>query len=274
VSKLCFYANDYSNIEVELSQTVRYDHNDFDRNFKQTINIQTTKLPNFPKMYDIILGLNTILKYNLLNFFRARFEREENNMRGEKLGLCKPEVSYAQLEIDSPSSNSHNVETQPVEELAANTAEAVQIVTDDADIPEKDAAVSWIDGQAEENKLNAIPTNMYGTIEFQNQLKELCTEYKDIFSRSLRREPARVPPMEIDMEPEKAIAWKTDAKNRLPPRLMSTVKEQEIRKQVEAMVQSAVVAPAEQAYYSQVLLTPKPDKSWRFCIGYRYIPSG
>jgi hypothetical protein len=46
-----------------------------------------------------------------------------------------------------------------------------------------------------------------------------------------------------------------------------------MKKKVEEMLKMGVIKQSQQYYHSQVLLTPKPDGSWRFCVDYRYLNS-
>jgi hypothetical protein len=60
-------------------------------------------------------------------------------------------------------------------------------------------------------------------------------------------------------------------KHRGPPRPLSVLKQNEYRQQVNEMLVNNVIQPSEAAEYSHPLLTPKPDKSWRFCVDYRQL---
>jgi hypothetical protein len=107
---------------------------------------------------------------------------------------------------------------------------------------------------------------------FYKRIKDLCMEFKDIFSRGLRPEPAKLPPMEIKFKDygDGVDRWKI-ARNRGPARLQSSLKQQDIYKQVQALKDNNCIVESQAAEYSQVLLVPKPDTSWRFCIDYRYL---
>src|SRR5207245_1597918 len=96
----------------------------------------------------------------------------------------------------------------------------------------------------------------------RNRLYALCNEYKDIFSSSLRPEPANIEPLYLQVDLD---SWRTKS-NRLPARPTTQVRQAEIRKQVDIMLEANVIEPSEATEWSQVVLTPKPDFTWRFCL--------
>jgi transposase InsO family protein len=115
-----------------------------------------------------------------------------------------------------------------------------------------------------------IPTAIYGDETLRTALTSLCVEYSDIFSRQLTDTPARVEEYRVEADLKQ---WHSN-KNRQPPRQQTPAKEEEIRKQITAMLAAKVIertgsAPA----YSQVHLVPKPNSKWRFCIDFRNLNS-
>ena len=103
--------------------------------------------------------------------------------------------------------------------------------------------------------------------ELQRKQKELCAKYIAAFSRTLNKHPAKITPMTIKVTSD----WRTIG-NSLAPRLQSTERNAEIRRQVADMLLQEVIAPAYVSYYSQVLLTPKKvPGQWRFCIDFRRL---
>jgi hypothetical protein len=85
------------------------------------------------------------------------------------------------------------------------------------------------------------------------RIKDLCMEFKDIFSRGLRPEPAKLPPMEIKFKDygDGVDRWKI-ARNRGPARLQSSLKQQDIYKQVPALKDNNCIVESQAAEYSQV----------------------
>ena len=104
-----------------------------------------------------------------------------------------------------------------------------------------------------------------GPEELQGQLRELCTEFSDLFSEHVRKEPARVPPMTLTVD---EAQWFTQ-KNRGPLRSQTPLKSAEIEKQVTKMLELGVIEKCAASAYSQAHLVPKPEpNTWRFTIDY------
>lgn len=104
-----------------------------------------------------------------------------------------------------------------------------------------------------------------GDQELQTAMKKLCLKYRNIFSDHLDPKPASIPP--FDLQVDKKI-WEV-YKNRGPVRVQSTIKQIEIHKQVQEMLKAGIIEKSNAAYYSQVMLTPKPNGDFRFCADYR-----
>jgi HD-GYP domain-containing protein (c-di-GMP phosphodiesterase class II) len=97
-----------------------------------------------------------------------------------------------------------------------------------------------------------------GTAVQQQRIRKLCEKYRQIFKDTLT-------PFELDIDKKK---WET-YKNRGHVRQQSAVKEVEINRQVQEMLASGIIEKSSATYYSQVMLTPKPNGDYRFCVDYR-----
>ena len=138
-------------------------------------------------------------------------------------------------------------------------------VEDAAGIPFKDEESPWQHTADETKPLSELPTKVYGTpAEIQNTIK-LLSDYKHIFSTELKTEPANIPPMEIPVDVEK---WEAARANKLPPRPQSILKQKETVRQIEIMKKYKVIRDSKASRYSQVMLTPKPNDKWRFCVAF------
>jgi hypothetical protein len=60
-------------------------------------------------------------------------------------------------------------------------------------------------------------------------------------------------------------------KNGGPPRPQSTEKMEEMRSQIERMLELDLIEPSKSPYYSHVHLVRRPTRKWRFCIDFRTI---
>ena len=112
-----------------------------------------------------------------------------------------------------------------------------------------------------------IPIGPNASEGFKKDVIALLHAYRQYISTVLPIEPARVTPMDIELDESK---WKS-SKNRLPARITSIVKDFIMGAKIEVMLASGIIVSSDSAEWSQVLLTPKPDLSWRFCIDFRSL---
>jgi hypothetical protein len=106
-----------------------------------------------------------------------------------------------------------------------------------------------------------------GSADLQRNIRSLCAEYVDIFSPTVRQEPARVPPLSMKVDSDK---WK-DRRNRLFPRFLTRDKDDDLRKQVALLESLGVIEKFTASEYSQVHLVRKPENSWRLCIDFKTL---
>jgi hypothetical protein len=114
---------------------------------------------------------------------------------------------------------------------------------------------------------DVIPTQIYGSADFQSAIRQLCRDFADIFCREVKSEPARFEPLKVDIDWDR---WWIP-KNGGPPRPQSTEKMEETRSQIERMLELDLIEPSKSPYYSHVPLVRKPTGKWRFCIDFRTI---
>jgi hypothetical protein len=135
------------------------------------------------------------------------------------------------------------------------------------------------DGEEEAAPIGELPTyntqsdtdlsliTIRGSVEEIQRIQTLCEEFTDIFSSSVRPQPADLKPMEVEVDESK---WKV-AKHRGPPRTQTREKQHEILEQIETLGRHGIIQPSQATEYSQVHLTPKPNGKWRFCLDYRQL---
>ena len=106
-----------------------------------------------------------------------------------------------------------------------------------------------------EDFLNEI--TFEGDESFQRKLRELCSEYSDIFSDQLAEKSAALKTFEINIPLE---LWKKDV-NRTPVRPQSSTKEAALKENLDEMLASGVIERSDAAYYSHpVIVTKSPGK--------------
>jgi hypothetical protein len=109
-----------------------------------------------------------------------------------------------------------------------------------------------------------LPTNIQN---FNSRHDKLFLKFKHVFSRKVRVEPANLPSMVLKVDDN---LW-SSSRHRLPPRLQSQIKQDEIERQCSQMKALNVIIPSQSTEWSQVTLAAKPNNKWRFCIDYKYL---
>ena len=104
-----------------------------------------------------------------------------------------------------------------------------------------------------------------GDESFQRKLRELCSEYSDIFSDQLTEKPASLKPLEINIPLE---LWGKD-ENRTPVRPQSSTKEAALKENFDEILASGVIERSDAAYYSHPVIVTKSRGKFRTCIDYR-----
>lgn len=105
---------------------------------------------------------------------------------------------------------------------------------------------------------------MLGSTTLIERIRNLCMEFADVFTDTVRPTPADVPPMRLIVDQQK---WRT-GKNRGPPRFLSPAKEGDLQRQITKLIEYKILEPSAATEYSQVHMVPKPDGTLRFCIDY------
>ena len=104
-----------------------------------------------------------------------------------------------------------------------------------------------------------------GSPDQQRRIRALCEKYRHIFKDELDAHPAKLTPFELDVDKKK---WES-YKNRGHVRTQTPLKEKEIARQVEEMLKAGIIEKSHATFYSQVMLTPKPNGDYRFCVDFR-----
>jgi hypothetical protein len=78
---------------------------------------------------------------------------------------------------------------------------------------------------------------------------------------------AYIPPFELNVDDAK---WKV-SRNQTPPRPQSIAYQADIVRQLAKLEEQGIIEKPNEAYYSQILMVPKPDRSKRICIDFRNL---
>ena len=60
-------------------------------------------------------------------------------------------------------------------------------------------------------------------------------------------------------------------KNRAPPRSQSSVKQTALFNTIQTLISQGIVEKSQSPHYSQILMVPKPDGTFRMCVDYRAL---
>jgi hypothetical protein len=108
-----------------------------------------------------------------------------------------------------------------------------------------------------------------GNETFLSKANLLVTKYADRFKSSLTSEAARLKPFDLELEP--GSSWYTNKQSKLPNRLQSKNKREATREFVKNALATGLIEPSQAESWSQILLTPKSNGKWRFCVDYRLL---
>lgn len=97
-------------------------------------------------------------------------------------------------------------------------------------------------------------------------LRSVVESYSDVFPQQL---PACLPPSR-DIEHEIPLVDNAVPPHR-PPYRLSPAELDEVRKQLDELLQLGYIQPSTSPFAAPVLLIKKPDGSWRMCIDYRAL---
>jgi hypothetical protein len=115
-----------------------------------------------------------------------------------------------------------------------------------------------------------LPTNIHGPKQLQQRLRKLLGKFKECFRTSVSKTSAKIRPFSFTIDETK---WNTSRSNNTRYRTQSALKNAEIDRQVQLLLDLKVIKASRSERYSQVHLVPKPDNKWRFCLDYRFLNS-
>lgn len=113
------------------------------------------------------------------------------------------------------------------------------------------------------------PEQIHGPEPLRKAISELCVEFGDVFSTTVRKNAANVSPLALKME--KGKTWKIPASRRAA-RPQGPQKLAALKIMVDTLLELGVIRRSTQANASQVLLVSKKGtEKLRFCIDYREL---
>ena len=218
---------------------------------------------------DLIIGRNTVKKHKL-------FDPVPSQLGGKDLlpeMVTTSECNKRKCDCKAPVTSQVTVPTvfNPRSLLSSLIPEAHFILggslpdDDEIDYDKNDIFKPWLPTPSTTDVLSLM--HISGDKDLQHRLRTLCAEFKDIFSNELPAAPAKILEFHLLV---KESNWKIP-KNRAPPCPQPTVKEAALFTILESLLRQGIIRKSNTAQYSQVLLVPKPDKTFRMCIDYRAL---
>ena len=107
-----------------------------------------------------------------------------------------------------------------------------------------------------------------GNAAVQATLRQLLEANRDCFATTVSPIPAKIKPFAFDVDHD---GWNAEKANKARARLQSAAKNAAIAQFVNQAIADNVIAASDAPAWSQVLLTPKPNGTWRFCLDYRTL---
>ena len=118
-----------------------------------------------------------------------------------------------------------------------------------------------------EDYIDAMLSNVEDE-DMRTKLKNVVYKYTNVFSTELSNKAALVQPYSIPLKPDND--WITN-KNRHPPRWQTIAKSYEVERFIKKAIACNMIRPSDAPAWSQILLTPKKNGSYRFCVDFRAL---
>ena len=155
--------------------------------------------------------------------------------------------------------------------FAAYTADITDhfIDNDLIDNIKTDTFSPWLPDKIVSNESTDILDSIHveGSEQLQKGIRLLLEKFRHIFANVLPATAALMTPFELIVD---QVKWR-QSRNRGPPRIQTPKKQAEIASQVSELLRQGIIQKSNAAYYSQVILAPKPNDEWRLCVDYRNL---
>jgi len=218
--------------------------------------------------FDVIIGLPSIKSYNLVTEkFAHKFSSGVIPLGGN---LAKTPATSGTTHNANPNAVVAGLAEQLRLKRSVSKSEIIHCDPDDDGLEDTDYQEPWNENPLPKESDELDLVHIEGEGLERSRIREFLEQFRDRFSVQLRPEPALVPPMELIVDEK---AWAENPDSHRPPRVQSAARQAETRRQVDDMIAHHVIRPCTgpTSSYSQVLLTPKPNGQYRFCIDYRNL---
>jgi len=209
--------------------------------------------------FDVIIGLPCIRRHDLTRVFRVHFVDNQEPVAGLK-GTVRAVTT-------NTSSNPTAGDSWLFAMGSKTVYKSILLDTeyDDDAIEQFTHEAPWDNPPL--NLEADVSYLIYGDLELREKLHALCHQNRDIFSKAVGPTPASLPPFQMEVD---KTQWERSM-NRTPLRPQTAAKIMAAQKFIRQALADGVIVPSQAPYWSQVLLTPKKDGNFRFCLDYRNL---
>jgi hypothetical protein len=255
-----------------MATEVVYIHN-FQINYKdQTIIIPEVNLVVIKEApTDIILGHGSLKLYNVYGQLSRYFGTAHNDVESpavrESCRSTKPACQRdsvatfmklsAKIAMGKNATKRVHISKLLKQEEAGDPTEEL--------LPEDILSNYW----ANPDKTEEFTFKVKGTEAEKRRINTVVNQYREVFATRLSKaQPARVTPMGMEVDYE---AFKADKRSREPTRIQTAARKVAINKWIAQALADNIIRPSTAHAWSQIMLTPKPNGTWRFAMDYRAI---
>ena len=249
--------------EVVQYGTITIEHED------QTVTIELLPLVVLKHgPTDIILGHNTLREHGVYNRLTRYF--------GKGTSVVEPPAVKESSKSPQPACQRGHVATAsplrtnpPMGDDKLRFVHISELIPTEHDNDPTDELLPTQDTYAgNEQGSEELKFTIKGTEADKRKIAEIIHKWRHIFAKRLPQEPAKVTPMTIEVDYE---AYKADRRSREPTRAQSAARKMAIKKWILQAIADNIIRPSTATAWSQLMLTPKPNGTWRFNIDYRAL---
>lgn len=214
---------------------------------------------------DILVGLPCIRKHDLTKIFRVHFVNEKVNSEG--LEGTSTGVATSKTPVNDPTSEGARL--FPMGAITVNKNDLLDTEYDDDEIEQYFKQAPWDTSQNIPIQTNSEETTykIFGDENLKQKLQGFLDNNKSRFSTTVGKHSADIPPYEMEVDKDK---WEKPS-NRTPLRPQTAAKMAATQKFIRQAIADRIIVPSQAPYWSQLLLTNKPNGTFRICLDYRNL---
>jgi transposase InsO family protein len=231
-----------------------------------TITLSLNEVRVIDGNFDIILGLPTIRKYDLSRKFRSLFAPSIDIDREIDEHLFQLSQLPGHLAALSSGEVTRNPKLSEEKILQYAKEDLLELLEEDQDVDLEwsdglETMLPPTDGRVDESPLPEV----HGNSLFHQKLRRLLQSHEKVFARTISTQPAKIQPMKLELH--EGAKWKSSG----PPRPQSLAKQKALQEFLNQALKQGLIRRSQASDYSQVVMVPKNNNKWRFCVDYRQL---